>query len=184
MRIYLRELTKEDVDEKYLSWFSDANVTQFLSVDGSNLTKQTVVDYINHGIQTKTYFMYAICLKENDTHIGNLKIGPIHPIHGFSDLVAVIGNKEYWGKGLATEAITVGNELAFNTYNIRKLTGSIYSENIGSIKAYTRAGWVIEGILKSQFLDDKGKYQDEVFVSYFNPKFHQETIDYYKQREL
>jgi [ribosomal protein S5]-alanine N-acetyltransferase len=181
MKVYLRKLTPEDVNEQYLAWFLDADVTKFLSVNGETLSQKTVIDYIQYGINTHTYYMYAVCLVENDKHIGNLKMGPINLQHKFSDLVTVIGDKEQWGKGLATEAIILGNNLAFNEYGIRKLTGSIYSDNIGSIKAYTKAGWFVEGTLKGQFLDERGRYQDEIFVGCFNPQFHQDIIDLYKQ---
>jgi len=143
-RIYLRELTHSDVTEEYLSWFNTDEVIEFLEVKKGQLNVQNVKDYMDHGINTSLYYMHAVCLVENDKHIGNLKVGPINKKHMLSDLVTVIGDKEQWGKGLATEAIKLGNKLAFEKYNIRKLTGGMYASNIGSIKAYTKAGWIIE----------------------------------------
>jgi len=166
--IYLRELKDEDVNLDYLNGFKDDSVLEFLEVNGKNLSKQDVIDYKNHGLNTGTYFMYAICLIDNDKHIGNLKIGPITKKHGLSDLVTVIWDSNYWGKGLATESIKLGNHLAFTKHNIRKLTGGIAGQNIGSIKAYTKAGWIIEGKLLNHYLID-GKLQDRVVVSCFNP---------------
>src|SRR5690606_15462529 len=94
-----------------------------------------------------------------DEHIGNLKIGNISHRDRISDLVTVIGNKKFWGKGIATEAIQLGNQIAFNALDIRKLSGGMYSGNIGSIKCYTNAGWKIEAILKGHHLKD-GKVFD------------------------
>lgn len=169
-RVFLRPLTKNDVNEYYLSWFNDEQVTKFLEVRGSSLTKQIIIDYIKYGIKTKSYYMYAICLFENKKHIGNLKIGPIDHKHNLSDFITVIGDKSQWGKGLATEAIKLGIKLAFDKYKIRKLSAGISSDNVGSIKAYTNAGFVIEGILKNHyFFNDK--YQDRVMVSCFNSHY-------------
>ena len=173
-RLYLRVLLESDITEEYLGWFSDEKVTKFLEV--KNLKKKDVVDYIRTGRETKIYYMYAVCLKNNNKHIGNIKVGPIYPKHKISDLVVVIGDKSYWGKGYATEAIKIGNRIAFEKYNLRKLWGDIYSGNIGSIKAYIKAGWVIEAKLKSHYLID-GKTFDAVIVSCFNPK-------YFDQNEL
>ena len=117
--------------------------------------------------------MYAVCLIENDQHIGNLKVGPIDNKQKISDLVTVIWNKAYWGKGLASEAIKLGNKLAFEKHNIRKLNGGMYSDNVGSIKAYTRAGWIIEGTLQNHYMHN-GKLQDRVIVSCFNPSYFSE----------
>jgi len=168
-RLYLRELAEADVTEEYLNWFRDDRVTGFLQA--KNLTRQEVVDYMNYGRNSKTYYMYAICDKLNNKHIGNLKIGPIDLRHNVSDLVTVIGDTSYWGKGLATEIIQVGNRLAFEKYDIRKLTGGMYEGNTSSIKAYTKAGWITEGRLIGHYLCDDGRVMDRVQVSCFNPKY-------------
>ncbi len=165
--ISLRELTPEDIDERYLSWFRDSVVTQFLSA--RNLTRQDVIDYIEEGRRSGTYYMLALCDAASGLHIGNVKIGPIDRGHGNSDLVTVIGDRNFWGKGLATEAISLASQLAFEVYGIRKLCGSIISNNVGSIKSYTRGGWHVECVRKHQYLID-GELQDEVFVGCFNPK--------------
>jgi len=170
MRVYLRELTHDDVNDEYLSWFRDNSVTSFLEVDGKSLTKKIVEDYIDEGKKSGTYYMYAICFAENNKHIGNLKIGPINKKHNVSDLVCVIGDKNYWGMGLATEAIKLGNQLAFEKYGIRKLHGQIYADNIGSIKAYCKAGWIIEGVIRGRYLVN-GEPMDQILVSCHNPKF-------------
>lgn len=167
-RIYLRELIYSDVTKEYIEWFKEDIVTQFL--EAKNLTKEEVLEYIKVGKETKSYHMYAICDIENDKHIGNLKIGPINYKHKISDLVVVIGDKNYWGKGIATEVIKIGNKIAFEVYDIRKLTGGMYSENIGSIKCYIKADWVIEARLRGHYILD-GKVIDRVCVSCFNPKY-------------
>ena len=54
----------------------------------------------------------------------------------------------------------------------------MYYDNIPSVKAYLRAGWIIEGVLKDHFLYED-KPQDRVLVACFNPSiFHQ---DYHRQ---
>jgi RimJ/RimL family protein N-acetyltransferase len=167
-RVYLRELCEADINDEYLSWFANSQVTEFLNA--RNLTKNDVLEYIEIGKESQTYFMHAICDVETDRHIGNLKIGPIDRDNMTSDLVTLIGNVDFWGKGLATEAIELGNTLAFDKYDVRKLTGGICSNNIGSIKCYTRAGWIIEGTLKEHYIVE-GKMYDRVCVSCFNPKY-------------
>lgn len=168
--IYLRDLRAEDVNENYLGWFREDEVLQFLEVDGKSLTYKDVVDYMEGGRNSGEFFMHAICLKSNDKHIGNLKIGPILPKHGVSGLPCVIGDRNYWGKGLATQAIWLGSQLAFDKYNIRKLHGRVYAKNIGSIKAYCRAGWIVEGVIKDRYVVNN-ELMDQVLISCHNPKY-------------
>lgn len=169
-RIYLRLLTEADVNETYLEWFRDAAVTEFL--DAHNLTHEDVVSYMIDGAASKVHYMYGIFEKETNDHIGNIKIGPIQWNHRVSDLICVIGRREYWGKGLAKEAIRLGNRIAWEVFDMRKVSGGIASENIGSIKAYTGAGWVIEATMKGHHLINN-EAQDRVVVSCFNPKYFQ-----------
>lgn len=167
-RLVLRELEERDIDDRYLSWFKDDKVTEFL--EAKNLTRQSAIDHLRYGKETNTYFMYAIISKDGLKHIGNLKVGPIQWKHRLSDLVTVIGDRDYWGKGLATEVIKLGNRIAFDIHDLRKLSAGIYSENMASIKCYLKAGWVIEAFLQGHYMLNS-KILDRVCVSCFNPKY-------------
>lgn len=173
-RVYLRPLTEEDINEDYIAWFRDTVVTEYL--DSRGITVDDARNYLREGRETGAYFMFAVIDRESGLHIGNVKLGPISKLHGTSDLVTVIGRREFWGKGLATEAISLGNRIAFEEYGIRKLSGGIADGNIGSVKAYTKAGWVIEANLKGHHLID-GEARDRIVVSCFNPAFFPEQAD-------
>ena len=167
-RIYLRRLTEQDVNQQYIDWFQDEVVTEFL--DSRSLSMESVINYINTGAATRQHFMYGVFDMATGCHIGNVKIGPIQWNHLVSDLVCVIGAREFWGQGLAKEAIRLGNSVAFDVYGMRKVSGGIASGNVGSIKAYTGADWVIEAIMRGHHLIN-GVPQDRVVVSCFNPKY-------------
>ena len=170
--IYLRPLTEGDFNDSYLAWFRDPHVTRFL--DARSISRTDAIDHLQRGRVASAWQLHAICLMADDRHIGNLKIGPVHWGHMISDLVTVIGERDAWGRGYAREAIKLGVDIAFGKLNIRKLSASIDSRNLGSIKAYTAAGFHIETILKDQFMDTSTSpplLSDKVFVACFNPKF-------------
>lgn len=167
-RIYLRALQEADVDDAYLSWFQDQSVTEYLEV--REITHEEARQYILEGRRSRGYFMYGVFLRDSGLHIGNLKVGPVVWPHLVSDLVTVIGRRECWGKGFATEAIRLGNKIAFEHLGLRKLSGGIVEGNTGSVKAYTSAGWVIEGRLKGQYLVG-GEARDRIVVACYNPAF-------------
>ncbi len=182
-RIHLRKLTVDDVNERYLNWLRDGDVKAFLEVDGNQLTLDDIRDYIVDGPRTGQYFMYAICLNGSNLHIGNVKVGPINQKHRIADLPVVIGDKNYWGKGIAVEAIRLGNQIAFEEHDIRKLHGQIYRDNLGSIKAYCRGGWIIEGLIRGRYLVN-GEPMDQVIVSCNNPKYFPSEHDDYTLAHL
>jgi RimJ/RimL family protein N-acetyltransferase len=150
-KVILRPLTEADFTETYLGWFRDPLVTRYL--EARNISRDDAIWHWQSGLRTKAWSMYAICAAEDLRHIGNLKIGPIHWRHMTSDMVTVIGDRSAWAQGRAREAIELGIRIAFDEMNIRKLSASIDSNNVGSIKAYTGAGFHIESVLKNQFMD-------------------------------
>jgi ribosomal-protein-alanine N-acetyltransferase len=170
-RIYLRALQDDDIDARYLSWFEEPDsLLDFYSSSGRQFTRDTILAELSESRRTKTTYFYAVVLNDGDLVIGNVKIGPISARHRTSDLVALIGDREYLGRGLAKEAIALGNAVAFERLDIRKLYGGMFAAHIASIKAYTAAGWVTEGCLKGQYLVD-GEPMDRVLVACFNPKY-------------
>ena len=165
--IAIRLMHESDINERYLSWFKDAEVTHYL--DSKNLSFDDALTYYRSGKETGKRFQFAVCDASSGLHIGSVKLGDIDFKSRISDLVTVIGEKNYWGKGVATLAIRMASQLAFDNFNIRKLSGGIASSNIGSVKAYTAAGWVIEAILHSHHLLQNGQINDRIIVSCFNP---------------
>jgi len=176
--IYIRPLLKEDITERYLSWFKDDLVTKFL--DARNLSKEEVLNYLKYGKESRSYYIYAICIKHNDLHIGNIKIGPIKRKDGISDLVTVIGDHTYWGKGVARYAIMHAVNIGFNQGGIRKFSASINSLNTSSVKAYTRAGLKVEAVIKNYFYNKVGNkiiISDKIFVGCENKNFNMDIIE-------
>jgi [ribosomal protein S5]-alanine N-acetyltransferase len=167
-RLTLRYLTPADITPSYLSWFQDEEVIRFLEV--RDLNRQRAIDHLEAGAQEHEYRVYAICWTATGEHVGNIKLGSINWFHGYSDLVTVIGDRSAWGKGVAREAIAASIRLAFGPLDLRKVSASIYSNNVRSIRAYTEGGCVVEAHLRGQLLSD-GKPVDRVMIGCFNPKF-------------
>ncbi len=182
-RIYLKEIKPSDLTEQVMVWFSDKELMKFYTNSKKTITRNELVLSIENGKKKGDLINYGIFDLENDNLIGTIKLGPINFNHKTSDLVALIGDRNYLGKGLSVEAISLGSRLAFEKYDIRKLYGGMYESNIPSIKGYTRAGWIVEGRLKAQFLVN-GNNEDRILVGCYNPKyFNQEFIESIKENE-
>ena len=171
--LYLRKIQPTDITDAFMTWFSDDDLMKYYTNSKNAITRESLMKSIHDGEQAGNSFTYGIFYKENNDCIGTIKLGPINHVHKISDLVVLIGNKAYHGRGLAVEAIKLGNALAFEFYDLRKLFGGMYENNTSSIKAYTRAGWVIEGRLKGHYLEN-GKPLDRIEVGCFNPKYFPE----------
>ena len=169
-RIYLRKIQVNDITDRVVEWFEDEELMEFYTSSKKTITEESLIQSIKAGEEKGNLYTYGIFTNDEDILIGTIKLGPIDLNHRISDLVILLGDRNYLGKGLAVEAVKVGNELAFEEFDIRKLFGGMYKSNIPSIKAYTRAGWLIEGNLKGFYLHN-GKNEDRILVGCFNPKY-------------
>lgn len=168
--LFIKILEPEDVTAEMLPWFENDELMRYYTNSKAKITLESLKSSIIEGKQNNNVFTYGVFHKESSKLIGTLKLGPVNWVHRISDLVILIGDTNFHGKGLAVEAIKLGNQMAFESHDLRKLFGGMYESNHSSIKAYTRAGWQIEGKLKGHYLVD-GIAQDRILVGCFNPKY-------------
>ncbi len=150
-RIYLREVRRADVNERYYAWLNDPEVNQFLETRFVPQSLEQIADFVASKDGKVDEPFLAICLRESDEHIGNIKLGPINWRHRYADVSLFIGEKAHWGRGYATEAIALITRFAMQTLALNKLRASCYEENQGSAKAFEKCGWRQEGLLRQHF---------------------------------
>lgn len=162
-RIYLREVRLSDVNEDYYCWMNDPVITRYLESRFFTNDTDSLKEYVVQRQKDRNNIFLAIVTKDEKKHIGNIKLGPIDWVHGLADVGVLIGDKSFWGKGYATEAIGLAVNIAFQRLNLHKLTAGYYSENKGSAKAFGNNGFVVEGIRhKHRFCE--GYYVDTVIL--------------------
>lgn len=158
-QIIIRQLLPGDVGDNYLAWMNDPEVTQFLESRWKPFQHEDLVSFVSSMRASEVDFLFGVFLADTGEHIGNIKIGNINRIHSYADLGLVIGVKRYWGQGYATEAIRLATEYAFTELNLNKLIAQIYAPNVGSQKAFEKAGYRVVGrytrhrFYKCQFVD-------------------------------
>jgi RimJ/RimL family protein N-acetyltransferase len=157
--IYLRDVRLSDANENYYRWMNDSEVTKYTESRFYPVSKEALEEYVKEKQKNKDSIFLAIIFKENQQHIGNIKLGPINWIHRLADIGIIIGEKDYWGRGCAAEAIRLISNYAFSTLNLHKLTAGCYKGNAGSGKAFEKAGFTKEGMRKAHMFYDGG-YQD------------------------
>jgi RimJ/RimL family protein N-acetyltransferase len=150
--IYLRNVCLEDVNDSYYQWLNDPQVNQFLETRFVVQSKAKIAEFVASKDGNADEILLAICDKKHDLHIGNIKLGSINWYHRRAEISLLIGNKAYWGKGIATQAIQLISQFAFQTLNLNKLMAGAYKDNVGSIKAFQNCGYKIEGEVEDYVL--------------------------------
>lgn len=159
----------------YLKWMNDFDIVKTI---GRNdylmpVSHQKLVQYVQ-GINTETTMFLAIYYnekgveegKEKNNFVGTLKIYDIDFIHKRASIGILVGEKVFWGKNIATQAIALADEYILNKLHLNKITAGYLASNIGMKKAFEKNGYIQEGELKKHFFDSE-VFQDTILVAKF-----------------
>ncbi len=163
--INLRELDIEDVKESYVNWLNDKEINVFLESRHSSHTKESTSIFVQNCRTSNKDILFGIFTNENNKHIGNIKLGDIDWQNKNANVGILIGSKEYWGKGIGSQAIELITRLGFESLKLSSLCAGCYEENIGSKKAFLKAGWFVRGILPNWRINHLGFLTNEIFLS-------------------
>lgn len=165
-RLYLRPIIRTDIPQM-LIWMNDPLVKRFLAMPYpvTEIMEDSWFERISTGNDN---FVFAVVVseKEEDTYIGNMSINSINWVNRTASTGAVIGNKEFWGKGHGTEAKMLLLQYAFQTLNIRRMESSVIAYNKRSRAYMAKCGYQQEGIRRRAFYKDGG-YHDEILYGLF-----------------
>jgi ribosomal-protein-alanine N-acetyltransferase len=167
-RLILEPLSLKHATEKYVNWLNDQEVYKYLDTRGGQ-TIETLVAFINH-LNNKKAYIWAIIDKLLNVHIGNIKIDPINEIHKYGEYGILIGDKDYWGKGLAREASEEVLNYFFKNNYLRKINLGVVDKNIEAISLYKKLGFIQEGYLHRHLVYD-GIELDVIRMSIFRENF-------------
>ncbi len=151
-RLYLRRMTESDAGPAYCGWLNDPEVMRYIESRHIQHTPESTAAYIRQINANPDNHFFAVCTLEGSRHIGNIKLGPINRIHKRGDVGLIIGEKEFWGKGFATEAIELITRFAFESLGLNKLKAGCYVVNEGSARAFEKCGWQREGLLRDEVI--------------------------------
>jgi ribosomal-protein-alanine N-acetyltransferase len=168
-QIVLRQLELSDVTNRYVEWMNDRQVTQFLESRFVKQTFDSVKDFVEGALANPAMEFFAIEDRATGTHLGNIQLGPINWNHKTADLGLMIGERTFWGKGYGTQAIRLVTEYAFAKLGLCKVTAGAYANNPGSIRAFEKAGWQVEGTRPNAFQSGNERV-DHVLLGLSRPK--------------
>lgn len=98
--------------------------------------------------------VYAIEYKENSKVIGLVSLIKMSYFEDEYELGYVL-NKDYWNKGIMSEAINIFIDYAFNTLNIKKIITGHSPDNIASKKIIINNGF------KFKYINNKPMYENK-----------------------
>ena len=160
-RVYLRELTTADASQEYCDWLNDTEVNQYLLTRNSTL--EELKEYIQKQIDNPSSLFVGVFDKKNDKHIGNMKLDHIVGQKSKVELGILIGAKNYWCKGIATEAMKLIIDYSCTSLKLDYIELAVFPENKVALRVFKKVGFKIKRIIKNGF-NYKAKLADKIIM--------------------
>ncbi|MDQ8004327.1 MAG: GNAT family protein [Pedobacter sp.] len=168
-RLAYKKLNLEHCTDDYVSWLNNPQVYRYLET-GGNYNKEKLSEYLSEVVSKKDILFWAIHLKSNGKHIGNIKIDPVNSKYGLGEYGIMMGDTEEWGKGYAKEASKAIISHCFDNLKMRKITLGVVADNEAAVNLYKTLGFEIEGVYKRHGYYD-GKWSDIIRMAIFNENY-------------
>ena len=160
-RLILRRFVESDAEAMFQNWASSAENLTYVTWDPHpdvdvtrNSIRNWVVSYAN-----PNYYKWAICLKENSGQvIGDITIIAMDENDSSCEIGYILG-KNYWGRGLMTEALKAVLDFCFTQVGFQKVKARYASLNPASGRVMEKAGMsylqtIVNGVERKGYLAD------------------------------
>jgi RimJ/RimL family protein N-acetyltransferase len=162
-RIYLRPLDTEADLDRCLRWINDPEVSATLGRHHP-IGRVAERDWLEEQYKSDTQINLAIVVKDADRHIGNCGFNTIDYVNRNAVFGILIGEKEAWGHGYGPEAARLLLKYGFEELGLHRIGLEVYAHNARAIRAYEKAGFVREGVLRESYFRSDS-FHDTILMS-------------------
>ncbi|MBI5082668.1 MAG: GNAT family N-acetyltransferase [Chloroflexi bacterium] len=144
----------------FSKWSRDTEYMRLLDTDPPTLASaKSLQDEFEKRLEDQTGHVFRIHTLAESKQIGFVGLFGFDWANGNSWVGIGIGEREYWGKGYGTEAMTLVLRYAFTELNLHRVSLGVFEFNARAIQSYTKAGFVVEG-LERKFMNREGRRWD------------------------
>ena len=168
--MYLRLLEAADLRGPYRSWLNDPETTRFLETGRFPMAPEALEKAFARLTSDATTAFFAIVSRVRHRHIGNLKLGPVHPIHRCASLGILIGERRFRRRGYGVEAVELAVRYGFQQLNLHKITAGMYADHQASVRLFQKVGFTNEGWLRKHLFCN-GLYHDKLLMGILQEEY-------------
>ncbi|WP_461028806.1 GNAT family N-acetyltransferase [Streptomyces sparsus] len=156
--VRLRAMVPSDADALW-RWNHDPEVMRWMR-DGYAQSPTRVRKWLEE-LPRNTYndVLYGVEAAADGRLIGLVHLSGAEPEEGCAELDIYLGEKDYWGRGHATDAVRAICRYGFDKMRLHRITLTVVTENHAAHHVYRKVGFVEEGTLRQAFRRD-GRWYD------------------------
>ncbi|HJF30789.1 MAG TPA: GNAT family N-acetyltransferase [Sporosarcina psychrophila] len=158
-RLILREVTTEDATEMF-TYLSDKDVVKPMGLVPCQTVKDVwdEIKWYKSIFEEDTGIRWGITLKDSGEVIGSCGFLNRQSKHYRAEVGYEL-SKEYWGKGIASEALEAVVKYGYNHFQLERIEALIEPSNLASQKLVEKQGFKREGLLR-RYEFTCGKFDD------------------------
>jgi len=164
------EPKKENIDN-YNQWINDLEVSQYITLFGQILTREAEEEWYESQADSDepTFTIYYL---PEDKPIGNCGLHNINRGNDHGEIGIMLGEKEYWNRGLGTEAVRLITDFGFTVLGLHSISLYVKSFNERARKVYEKIGYQTAGRVRDCYkIDDS--YHDEIIMDVLREEFYE-----------
>ena len=177
-RVYLRALEPDDY-KLSVKWRNDDEIISMVGGPKHYVSQERERQWVLNSINNNDKLVLAICLVENDKYIGNIMMQEVDYINRSCHIPILIGDKNEWNKGYATEARMILLKFAFDERGMERVFATVVDNNQASIRMHQKCGYKVEGIMRNAVFKG-GKFHDLTMLAVLKDDFEIAYQNYIK----
>ncbi|HEX8657811.1 MAG TPA: GNAT family protein [Hymenobacter sp.] len=163
----------------FYDWLRDPEVIEYsLSAFQAMKTTEQIDHWFAATLQEKNSLNLGIYTEETNALIGYAGLSGISTTNHSGEYFIFIGEKAWWGKGVGTAVTKQVVRIAFTQLNLNRVMLTVSELNTGGLKAYTKAGFVVEGRLR-QACCRQGLFHDKIVMSVLKSEWRKQVARFY-----
>ena len=152
--ISLHGLTAAHVseDSPYYSWLDDLSLDSFTERSYFPNNVKRMQSYFDQSSENDDLILLGIFDNETDKHIGNITFQEIDWINRRAFIAYMLGDKEFSGKGIITQAVLMMMLYGFQKLNFDRVYGGVSELHGASVRICQKVGLLEEGRMRKHLL--------------------------------
>lgn len=137
----LRPYQKEDISA-WQRWDVDEDVQRYMpEPKNMSVSDEEQLAYLEECREDPEGIYWSIVWNESQKNIGTISLTDINRHHGVAEFGVVMGEKEFWGKGAASEAVQLALNSARSELCLRRITAEYEEGNEGVRHIFEKNGF-------------------------------------------
>ncbi len=165
---------RSDLIPTYLQWVNDPEVNAYLTLWGSAMSLEDEEAWYR-STASQAQRLFTVYHLASGEPIGNLGLHNIDHANRTALLGIMLGNRDYWGQGLGTEAVRLGLDFGFCALNLNAVRLSVHAHNDRALRCYEKAGFKRVGQFRQVYLR-AGVPVDEILMDILASEFESPVL--------